>query len=126
MNQTYSPALPRRDFLRHLAVGSSALAFGPTLMRASGAPAAVPAAADLTRKAYSGPNLVIVRWGGGARRKESIETGTTYSPFLCHELLKRGTWKPKPIRRDDRPTEYPAHRLPGVIGQAVDRTSPFC
>ena len=91
MNPNPSPALPRRDFLRHLAVGSSALALGPTLMRASGAPATAPVTADLARKAYSGPNLVIVRWGGGARRKESIEAGTTYSPFLCHELLKRGT-----------------------------------
>lgn len=38
---------------------------------------------------------------------------------LDDELLKRGSWKPKPIRQNDRPNEYPAHRLPGFIGQAV-------
>jgi len=91
MNPKPSSTLPRRDFLRHLAVGSSALALGPTLLRASGAPASSSVLTDVSRKTYTGPNLVLVRWGGGARRRESIEPGTTYSPFLCHELLKRGT-----------------------------------
>ncbi len=91
MNPNPSPALPRREFLRHLAVGSTALAAAPSLLRASGASATASVSADVARKAYTGPNLVLIRWGGGARRKESIEPATTYSPFLCHELLKRGT-----------------------------------
>ena len=48
-------------------------------------------AATEPRPEYRGPNVIIIRYGGGARRRESIEAGTTYSPFLCHELVKRGT-----------------------------------
>ncbi|HVY69787.1 MAG TPA: hypothetical protein VHH73_07635, partial [Verrucomicrobiae bacterium] len=43
------------------------------------------------RQDYRGPNVVVIRYGGGARRRESIDPAHTYSPFLCHELLKRGT-----------------------------------
>ena len=42
---------------------------------------------------------------------------------LDNEMLKRGRWKPKPLRRDDSPNEYPAHRLPGIIGQAVQEVA---
>ncbi len=43
------------------------------------------------RSAYTGPNVIIVRFGGGVRRRETIEAKTSYSPFLAHELTKRGT-----------------------------------
>ncbi len=43
------------------------------------------------RRPYTGPNVVIIRFGGGVRRRETIETGTTYSPYFLHELCKRGT-----------------------------------
>jgi hypothetical protein len=35
------------------------------------------------------------------------------------ETMRNAGWDPKPLRRDDRPTEYPVHRLPGIVGQAV-------
>jgi len=39
---------------------------------------------------YSGPNVIIIRFGGGARRRESIEPSTTFAPFVCHDLASRG------------------------------------
>ena len=44
---------------------------------------------------YQGPNVVIVRFGGGARRRETIDPEHTYSPFLCHELARQGTLFPR-------------------------------
>jgi len=43
---------------------------------------------------YNGPNIVIVRFGGGARRRETIDPDHTYSPFLCREFSARGTLFP--------------------------------
>ncbi|MAE65943.1 MAG: hypothetical protein CMJ18_16855 [Phycisphaeraceae bacterium] len=39
---------------------------------------------------YRGPNLVLVRFGGGVRRRETIDPDHTFSPFLRHELTRRG------------------------------------
>ena len=53
-------------------------------------------APDLSvRSDYTGPNVVIVRFGGGVRRRETIDPEYTYSPFFCHELIKRGTLFPR-------------------------------
>ncbi|MBC8353316.1 MAG: hypothetical protein H8E66_15060 [Planctomycetes bacterium] len=46
------------------------------------------------RQPYDGPNIVIIRFGGGARRRETIDPDHTFSPFLCHEFSKRGTLFP--------------------------------
>ncbi|MBT5710599.1 hypothetical protein HOI71_06125 [Candidatus Poribacteria bacterium] len=40
---------------------------------------------------YDGPNVIIVRFGGGCRRQETILTDDTYSPYLRHVLAERGT-----------------------------------
>ena len=40
---------------------------------------------------YNGPNVIILRFGGGVRRRETIDLEHTYAPFLRHELAKRGT-----------------------------------
>jgi hypothetical protein len=73
-------ALPRRAFLRGVARGAASLAAARPLLHAI-----EPAKPD-----YKGPNIIIVRFGGGVRRRESIDPTHTYSPFLCHELTKRG------------------------------------
>jgi hypothetical protein len=39
---------------------------------------------------YNGPNLIIIRFGGGARRLESIDRKHTHAPFLAHKLSSRG------------------------------------
>ena len=67
----------RRAFSK-LALGGAA-AFG------------LPASAGLAAaRPYTGPNVIIVRFGGGVRRRETIDPDHTYSPFLRHTLAKRG------------------------------------
>jgi hypothetical protein len=39
---------------------------------------------------YHGPNVIVVRFGGGVRRQETIlEPERTYCPFIYHELYRR-------------------------------------
>jgi len=79
--------LPRRHFLRGVLAGTGLLAGGGTLTWAD-------SIIDETSKArpdYRGPNVVLIRYGGGTRRRESIDPANTYSPFLCRDLIKRGT-----------------------------------
>ncbi|MBI3849532.1 MAG: hypothetical protein HY298_04465 [Verrucomicrobia bacterium] len=86
--QSHATHLPRRTFLKEIAVGTSALATsGPLLAADLFSPSAKEA-----RLPYRGPNVVIIRFGGGARRRETIDPEQTYSPFLCHELTRRGTF----------------------------------
>jgi hypothetical protein len=40
---------------------------------------------------YRGPNVIIVRFGGGVRRRETIDPETTYAPYLRKVLAPRGT-----------------------------------
>ena len=45
-------------------------------------------------RTYRGPNVIIVRFGGGVRRAETIADQTTYAPYLLNVLAKRGTLIP--------------------------------
>ncbi len=54
--------------------------------------AASPALAQLP--GYQGPNVMLVRFGGGVRRAETIDEAATYAPFLRHSLAPRGTFIP--------------------------------
>ena len=39
---------------------------------------------------YNGPNVVLIRFGGGVRRRETIDDPErTYCPFIYHELFKK-------------------------------------
>ncbi|MFT5412047.1 MAG: hypothetical protein ACI9NC_004784, partial [Verrucomicrobiales bacterium] len=40
---------------------------------------------------YDGPNVIIIRFGGGVRRRETIDPVHSYAPFLSTDLVKRGT-----------------------------------
>lgn len=71
--------IPRRTFLKGVAAGATLLPVAPALL------------AESSRPDYRGPNVVIVRFGGGVRRRETIDPDHTYAPFLCHDLAKRGT-----------------------------------
>ena len=71
----------RRRFTQGLIAG--AVAFG-----AAGS-FALPAVA-VSRPTYRGPKVIIVRFGGGVRRRETIDPGGSYSPFLIHRLVPRG------------------------------------
>ncbi len=77
----------RRRFLTGC-VGMSAASLGLE----SYSPLAHAASGDLE---YRGPRVVIVRFGGGARRRESIDPRLTcYSPYLLHKLIPRGVLLP--------------------------------
>jgi hypothetical protein len=40
-------------------------------------------------KNYSGPNIILIRFGGGVRRLETIQQPhQTYCPFIYHELVQ--------------------------------------
>jgi len=74
----------RRQFITTVAAGMGAAALSPYAI-------AAPA------KTYNGPNVIIVRFGGGVRRHETIlDKQNTYSPYL-HELMNRGTFFPQMV-----------------------------
>src|SRR5213592_1173810 len=81
-------ALPRRTFIRGVLAGGGLLAASGPLSAAE----TLMADSIETKPAFRGPNVVLIRFGGGARRKETIDPQSTYSPFLCRELAKRGTF----------------------------------
>ncbi len=72
-----SHGLDRRSFLKGALAGAGALCLP---IRGAALPAE-----------YRGPNVVIVRFGGGVRRRETIDPEHTYAPFLLHDLAPRGT-----------------------------------
>jgi hypothetical protein len=78
--------LPRRDFLRTCALGAGALSLGGAAVSAQDAP----------RKDYRGPNVIVVRFGGGARRQECTnpDPNKNYTPFFFREFIKQGTFYP--------------------------------
>ncbi|WP_374428359.1 hypothetical protein [Tabrizicola sp.] len=43
---------------------------------------------------YRGPNVILVRFGGGVRRAETIDEAATWAPYLRHVLAPRGTFIP--------------------------------
>src|SRR2546422_9793766 len=88
LNRLDSPAtLPRRTFLKGVLAGSGLLAAGGTLSAAETLAGDAPA----PKPAFRGPNVILVRFGGGARRRETVDPQSTYSPFLCREFTRRGT-----------------------------------
>ena len=76
--------MDRRGFL---AAGAAlgAAAVGPRRLRAD----------EPARKPYRGPNVILVRFGGGVRRQETIAGDETYSPFLKHVFAPNGVLYPK-------------------------------
>ncbi len=69
---------------RSFALGSLSLAAG----------LAAPFPASAQTPSYRGPNVVLVRFGGGVRRAETIDEAATWAPYLRHSLAPRGTFIP--------------------------------
>ncbi len=63
-----------------------------TLGLAAGLAAPLPGLAQVP--AYAGPNVILVRFGGGVRRAETIDEAATWAPYLRHSLAPRGTFIP--------------------------------
>jgi hypothetical protein len=59
---------------------------------AAGLASPIPALAQ--GPSYRGPNVVLVRFGGGVRRAETIDEAATWAPYLRHVLAARGTFIP--------------------------------
>jgi hypothetical protein len=95
--------IDRRNFLKGVVASAGVAGIGgarPAVAGPNGAPGIATGTwanrrIDGTKKPYTRPNVIIVRFGGGVRRQESIDPKHTHSPFLCHELTKRGTLFPK-------------------------------
>jgi len=73
------PRINRRAFLAGSLAGAGALAAAGPLW-----------AKSLGKKPFQGPNAIIIRFGGGVRRRETIDPDHTYSPYMAHELVPRG------------------------------------
>jgi hypothetical protein len=82
--------LARREFLRRSAagvgaVGAMAAGMGPAL-------GDVPSLIDAPAlPEYRGPNVILVRFGGGVRRFETIHSEGTYAPYFLKDLAPQGT-----------------------------------
>jgi hypothetical protein len=59
-----------------------------------GLAAAMMARPAVAAPSYTGPNVILVRFGGGVRRAETIDEATTWAPYLRHVLAPRGTFIP--------------------------------
>lgn len=44
---------------------------------------------------YRGPNVIVIRFGGGVRRRETIEAATTWAPYFLHQLAPQGVLIPR-------------------------------
>jgi hypothetical protein len=87
--------MDRRRFLYHSAAGAAGLTVGLTTGcddKSGPAPEArtlPPADAEPARplQPYQGPNVILVRFGGGVRRRETVQfPDQTFCPFVYHEL----------------------------------------
>lgn len=69
--------------------------FAAGLSSAIGATALVSAAPALAQPGdYRGPNVVIVRFGGGVRRAEVLDEAATFAPYFRKVLAPRGVLMP--------------------------------
>ena len=64
--------------------------FSKGLLAAAGV-SSLTARAETQAAEYDGPRVVIIRFGGGVRRRETIDPEHSYAPFFSTDLLKRGT-----------------------------------
>lgn len=87
----------RRKFLRGSLASLASISFGGLALpllpgAAEGAPAGPVGAAG---QEYTGPNVIVIRFGGGVRRMETLDAQRTWSPYLRHELARRGVLFPR-------------------------------
>lgn len=69
--------------------------FGLSALALTAASALPSVAQPAVRRPYTGPNVIIIRFGGGVRRAETINPQYSYAPYLSKRLLAEGTLYPK-------------------------------
>ena len=94
----------RRRLITGLGASAAALALGMAPL----APIRTADATPLDRPRYAGPNVIIIRFGGGVRRRETIDPRHTYSSYLLHQLVPRGMLFPN-MRIADAPGVDTSH-----------------
>ena len=89
------PADPgRRGFLGRFATVAGTIVCGSAL-RAWAEDPSVGAGPPLPEP--RGPRVILIRFGGGVRRREAIVPEHAYAPFVCRELTRRGTLYPRMV-----------------------------
>ena len=73
----------RRQTLKLGTVGITSLLVNPSL--------SIKYLAKKREFCYQQPRVIIIRFGGGVRRQETIDIKGTYAPFMRHILAKEGT-----------------------------------
>ncbi len=73
----------RRQTLKLGTVGITSLLVNPSL--------SINYLAKKREFSYRQPRVIIIRFGGGVRRQETIDIKGTYAPFMRHILAKEGT-----------------------------------
>lgn len=73
--------LKRRELFSYGAMGAATLLVQPKSWASS----------TVKLSPYKGPNVILVRFGGGVRRRETIDPEHTYAPFFRHVLAQQGT-----------------------------------
>lgn len=84
----------RRQFLGRVACGMAAGGLGSGWVRGADLEGVPVSGMAGGRQLYRGPHVILVRFGGGVRRRESIVERTTWAPHLCRELVPRGVLFP--------------------------------
>ncbi len=79
--------LTRRDFSKMLL--STTVFMGSSMLLPETSFAGI--ANNKGGKSYKGPNVIIIRYGGGVRRRETIDMDHTYSPFMMNVLAPQAT-----------------------------------
>jgi len=87
----------RRFFLQTVLAGAGVGALGMRSARAQ-----VPSPMEDGRGVGAlaepkGPRVILIRFGGGVRRREAIVPEHAFAPFLCRGLVPRGTLFPRMI-----------------------------
>lgn len=75
--------LNRRRTLKLGTVGITSLLVNPSL--------SINYLAKKREFSYQQPRVIIIRFGGGVRRQETIDIKGTYAPFMRHTLASEGT-----------------------------------
>ena len=81
--------LDRRTFIRCAAAQAGLMGLAPLVRGNDTAPAPLP-----DPREYRGPNVIVIRFGGGVRRRETIDPQHTYCPYFLHKLVPQGTFYP--------------------------------